>query len=371
MSRPWPVSLAMRESLANARAARWMATLLTVAVAWVSAAAGTAAALDTSRLHDAEQAWIEAGGYAYVVEPGGGSEGPGLSVRACERLNDVRGVEGAFAASVTTRTLEPSTAPGTSATLIEVSTGIYRLLGLTPPASEGVVTTQATTNQTGLLDGEHATFTVTDFSTRDTTGTIPAVLSVTDSPLLGETLAGAYLLPTLTDGDATQCYVTSDATHAETIETYLSTALTTADGSAPIVRPRLSDNTYGLDFSTAYGASLMRWAWAVGALAVFALWAVVRWTRRTQIAVYATFGADARARLVMQVTEWAALSGMGALWGWATGLALSLGFGADVHIALTQVTLQVAALWCAATLGVVALGLAPVGTLLDALKDRS
>lgn len=371
MTHVWPASLAVRESLANARSARWMATLIIVSVAWVSAAAGVAAAVETNRLYDAEQAWIEAGGYAFVVEPGGSDGAPLLSVAACERLNNLDGVLGAFAVSVTEHGLEPTTAPGTRATLIEVSPGIFRTLGLTPPTNAGIIATATTTSDTGLRGGEQASFRTVDFASGGTTNEFDATLSTTDSPLLGENLAGAYLLATLSDGTADQCYVLSDASHADAIKPYVSAALSTEDGTLAIIRPTLLDNTYGLDFSTAYRDSILRWAWAAGAAALFALWAVVRWTRRTQIAIYATFGAHARARLIMQAAEWTVLSVFGLLWGWATGIAVSLGLGTEPRIALTQVTLQVAAMWCAATLGVVALGLAPVGTLLDALKDRS
>jgi len=371
MTRNWPASLAIRESLANARSARWMATLITVAVAWVSTAVGVAAAVETSRLRDAEQAWIGAGGYAFVVEQGGGKDSVPLSVTACERLNAVDGVLGAFAAAVSGQALEPATAPGTHTTLITVSPGIYRMLGLTPPPTAGVITTKATTKTTGLQNGERASFLATDYTSGGVSAQFDATVAVTDSPLLGENLAGAYLLATLTDGGASQCYVASDAAHATAIEPYLSAALTAEDGTPPVVRPQLSANTYGLDFATAYSDSILRWGWAVGGAALLALWAVVRWNRRTQIAVYATFGAHARARLLMQVTEWTVLSGIGALWGWASGIALAIGLGTDPSIALTQVSLQVVATWCMATLGVVALGLVPVGTLLDALKDRS
>jgi len=371
MTRTWPASLAVRESLANARSARWMATLITVAVAWVSAAVGVAAAVETNRLHDAERAWIEAGGYAFVVEQAGGEDGAPLSVSACERLNDVDGVLAAFAAAVTDQALEPVTAPGTPATLIAVSPGIYRMVGIAPPPTAGVITTEATTHATGLQDGERAWFRATDYAGGGVPTQLDATLALTDSPLLGESLAGAYLLVTLTGGSASQCYVASDAVHAGTIGSYLSAALTAEDGTSPIVRPMLSENTYGLDFATAYSDSTLRWGWAAGGAALLALWAVVRWNRRTQIAVYATFGAHARARLLMQVTEWTVLSGVGALWGWASGIALAIGLGTDPAIALTQVSLQVVATWCMATLGVVALGMVPVGTLLDALKDRS
>jgi hypothetical protein len=65
------------------------------------------------------------------------------------------------------------------------------------------------------------------------------------------------------------------------------------------------------------------------------------------------------------------LSSVGAVWGWATSLAIALGLGANAGTALMQVTGHVVATWAAATLGVLVGALLPVGTLLDALKDRS
>lgn len=116
---------------------------------------------------------------------------------------------------------------------------------------------------------------------------------------------------------------------------------------------------------------MLGWAWAAGAGVLVALWAVVQWTRRSRLAIYATFGAHPRARLTMQSTEWLVLSAVGSAWGWGIATAFAIGLGADARVALVQVTGQVVATWCAASIGAAALGLLPVGSLLDALKDRT
>ena len=61
----------------------------------------------------------------------------------------------------------------------------------------------------------------------------------------------------------------------------------------------------------------------------------------------------------------------GATWGWGIATSLAIGLGADPGISLTQITLQIIATWCAVSIAIVAIALIPVGTLLDALKDRS
>ena len=132
MTHAWPARLARREGLANARSAGWLATLLTVAVAWISTVAGTASALDASRLRDAEQAWIDAGGYTYVIEAAGEDSRP-LSASACEALNVVTGVNGAFATTLSNVTMRPASAPGNETTMMSVSPGIYRFLSLPAP----------------------------------------------------------------------------------------------------------------------------------------------------------------------------------------------------------------------------------------------
>jgi len=179
------------------------------------------------------------------------------------------------------------------------------------------------------------------------------------------------MLPDLQAGGASSCYVTSDAAHLSAVQAYLPEALAADDGTPAVVRPRLFDTAYDLDFSTAFSGRPLTWAWAASAMFLTVLWAAVSWTRRSRLAVYATFGAHPRARLVLQLTEWIVLSSVAAAWGWASAVSLGIGLGADPATVAVHVTGHAVATWASATVGVIAVGMLPVGTLLDALKDRS
>jgi len=369
-ARPWPLSLAAREGLLNAVAGRWLPALMILATAVVTAGAGLSNAFDVSRLASAEADWIDAGGYTYVVEPGGNGDSATVDVSSCERLRDVEGINGAFALTVTDETAWPSNAPGTSSTFAQASLGVYDFFGLAAPHTAGVIVTPSVAESTGLADGE-----LTDMSVSRHDGSIvrrEARVEVValDTQSLPEALAGTYLSTELVGGEAQQCYVETDAAHDDAVRGYLAAALASGDEPAN-VRPRLSKNTYGVDFATAYDTRPLGWAWVAGAVFLAALWAIVRWTRRSRLAIYATFGADARARLVMQMSEWTALTGLGAIWGWAIGVCFALAMGSDAQIAVTQVSGQAAASWCLASVVATLIALAPVGTLIDALKDRT
>lgn len=371
MTRPWPTALAVREGLIAAVSAGWLSVVVIAASTLVMAGIGLANALDVSRLAAAEREWIEAGGYAYVVEPGSTEPDASLTVASCERLAEVDGIAGSFAISVTDRAASVSSAPGTRATWVQVSPGIFQFFSLAPPQGTSVIATPGIVADTALTDGERTVMTVMSYDGTGTLEIAPVSVTTLESPLLSETIAGAYLAPELVDGQAQQCHVSTEAAHADTMAAYLAAALSSDRTTPAIVRPRLPENTYGLDFATVYDDRILGWAWAAGASVLAALWAVVQFTRRTRLAIYATFGAHAKARLTMQLTEWAAMTSVGALWGWAISLALALGLGADTSIALTQATWQILAAWCTATLAAILIGLIPVGTLLNALKDRT
>jgi ABC-type lipoprotein release transport system permease subunit len=100
------------------------------------------------------------------------------------------------------------------------------------------------------------------------------------------------------------------------------------------------------------------------------LWGLVQWFRRSQVAIYATFGARPRARLVMQATEWSVLAAIGGIWGWALGVLASIAYGARAAQAFSAVTFHTGLTLLGASIIVVLLGLRPTGTLLNALKDR-
>lgn len=370
MTAPWPTRLAMREGLASALSSWGQSIMVIAATTYLMVGIGLANALDVSALAAAEREWIDAGGYAFIVEPAS-ADGGALSVGACEQLSAVDGIVGSFAVSISDRAAYPSSAPGTQATWVQVSPGIYQFFGLSAQSSADVIVTAGIVDDIGLTDGEYTVMTVTSYDGTGTVRSAPVSVTTVDSPVLGDAIAGAYLSPELVSGDAQQCYVLTDAPHVDTIGAYLAAALATGSTAPAVVQPRLSANTYGLDFATVYGERVLGWAWTAGSLALVALWGALQFGRRTRMAIYATFGAHSRARLTMQLTEWVTLTGIGVVWGWAIGVTLAIGLGADIRIALAQVTMQIVAAWGAASIGAVLWGLSPVGTLLDALKDRN
>lgn len=368
--RVWPTRLAVAEGLADARTGRWVSVLLVLAVAWVAGGVGLANALEVSRLVVAEREWIAAGAHTVVVEPGPGTDTV-IDAATCDRLTTVAGITASFAVLRTSDAATPDGAPGNRATIAHVTPGIFGILAVRAPADAAVLAAPATLAPLGLAEGDLTTLGVAVFDGTGGTerGTVRVV--VADSPVLGADLTGAWILPDLLEGEASSCYVTADAAHLDGVRRYLPEALASDDGTPATVRPRLADPQHGLDFSSVHAARPLGWAWAAGGVFLTALWAVVRWTRRSRLAVYATFGAHRQALLTLQLTEWVSLSSVGAVWGWATSLAIALGLDANARAALMQVTGHVVATWAAATLGVLVGGLLPVGTLLDALKDRS
>ncbi len=370
-ARVWPIALSVREGLAGARAGRWLSLGIIASVAWLTAGIGIANALDVQKLVTAERSWIDAGGYTFVVEPSQSNEGSGtLDAATCDGLSSIDGIDGSFAIAFTSATMEPASAPGTAATVFAVSPGIYAFLSVRPVEGAVVILAQGVNNRTGLVDGERTFITSKPYDD----STVPERAYVTvltaDTVVLGEQHQGTYLVPSLLPLGANACYVRTDAAHADVVEGYLASALGRSSNPA-VVRPRLSANTYGVDFATVYQDRVLRWSWLAGGLVLAAIWAIVQWMRRTRMAIYTTFGAPPRARLAMQFTEWVVLGGIGAAWGWGIGMAFSLGLGVEPAIALGQVTGQILALWFVTSLGALLVGLLPVGTLLDALKDRT
>ena len=369
--RVWPARLALREGVRGALARPLASTIIVGATAWLLGAIAIADAAEVDRLADAEAAWIAAGGYGFVVEPGVGGEGEGLSVVACERLNSVTGIRSAYAVAAVGKAASPVTAPGTTNSVVSVSPGVFHALHLSAPATATVLVTAETTKLTALQGEEATQLVIAPFGDRPTGDPVAVTVVAIDSNAVPSTLVGGYVAPDLVAGSADQCIVTTDAAHVSAVAEVLGTMLATGPSTPAITRPRLSANTFGVDFSTAYASRALRWAWVAAAIALSTLWAIVHISRRSRMAIYATFGAGAIARLLIQVSEWLVLSGAGAIWGWASALAFAYGVGIDPHIAFVEVTGQVLAAWCAAGLFACGLGIVPIPSLLDALKDRS
>ena len=368
MTRVWPPALAIREGLATTLASSWQGAIRVATTAGVVITAGLGNAIDVAALASSEKRWIDDGGYVLVVEPGPDQMG-GIAASACDRLTSIDGIDGAFAVSTTDLVATASSAPGSRASLTRVSPGIYGFFNIEAAEGARIIATPGVVGQTGLTTGESSQITAAALDGSLTLEAAMVRVTVVDSPVLAEGIAGAYLSADLLQGDANQCYVRTGAAHHETLRGYLETSLG-GDGPA-LVRPRLSTDTHGVNFETAYADRPLRWAWLAGALVLTAIWGIVGHTRRTHAAIYATFGVHAKARLVMNMTEWLAVSGVGTVWGWSIALTFSIGQGVDPGTALPQVTFQALALWCCFGIGATLISLWPVGTLLDALKERA
>lgn len=365
----WPDRLAVSEGMANARTGRWTSVLLVLATAWVVASASAANALEVGRLVAVEREWVTAGGRMFVVEPSDGSE-PGIDVTLCDRLVDIDGITGSFATLTTGSAAAPRSAPGHRATVVLVSPGVHGFFEVTPARGPGVLATSAMVAPAGLRDGEVVMLDVVGFAGASATATTTAALQVLDSPALATDLAGAWLVPELLTGAATSCYVATDAAHLDAVHAHLGQLLAAPDGTPAVVRPRLAGSAYGLELAGAYDERPLRGASVAGGLVLAVLWVIVRWNRRGQWAVYATFGGHRRALLLIQLTEWVVLATIGGAWGWATATALGVGREVDLPVVLIQTTAHATIAWTSATLGALAAGMLPIGTLLDTLKDR-
>lgn len=370
MSERWPSSLAISEGFANVKAGRRLSTIIVAAVALVTGGVGLANVLDVSVLVNAERAWIDKGAYVFVVEPNPSQAFSAIDVATCDRMAQVEGIDASFAVRVTASVAQPAHAPGTHATLARTSAGIYEFLSVSPPIGSGMLVSDGIAAQTGLVDGETTTFAIQSLELA-TSEEVTATVRLIDAAVLAESLDGTYLFPSDLTGESSQCYVRTDAAHADDVRDYLAVTLTPDQGAPAIVRPRLNESANGLDFSTAFNQRALTWGWAAGAAILILLWTLTQWTRRTRDAIYATFGAHARARLIIRMTEWFTLSTVGLGWGWAIATAFAIGLGADIQVTLVQATGQAVATWTVASLGAVGVALIPVGTLLDTLKDRT
>lgn len=367
----WPLRLAVAEGVANARSGRWTSVVLLLATAWVVAGVGVSSAVEVGNLVRAEQEWIDAGGYTLVVEPGRQDGTEGIDVLGCSDLADVEGVRGSFAVRTTLSALEPVGVPGNRRTLIEVSPGIHDFFDIAAPTGSAVLATAETVDPLGLADGDRVVLHETSFDGTRSAASAEAQVQVITGPALGADLAGAWLVPGLSTGEATQCYVSSDAAHIDAIRVYASEVLASSDGAPALVRPRLSESSYGIDFSSVYAQRPLIWSPVAGGAILAVLWGLLRWTRRARMAIYATFGAHRRALVVVQVAEWTVLSSVATAWGWAIALTCAVAFAPDLSTTVLQVTGNAVLTWVVASLGAVVVGLLPVGTLLDALKDRT
>jgi len=368
--RIWPLSLAAREGVATARTGRWTSLLMVLAVTWIVAAPGAADAIAVSRLMDDEQAWIDAGGYVFVVTGSreDNAQNP-IPAPACEALASVDGIGAAFALQRSDATGTLSYIPGGRVSLYDVSAGALDFLGAAPAEGGVLLATAGFVDRTGAADGD-----VVTIVRRGATNTVPVTsdpltLRAVDTSVLGDEFDGALLVPAHLTGDADACYVRTDAAHVSAVEASLPTLLA-YEGKSAIPNPRLFESDFTVDYTHAYQERPLRWVWVPAAALLGLLWAMLQWFRRSHVAIYATFGMKPAARLVMQLGEWGVLAGFGAVWGWGLGVVGALALGAHAAQAVELVTFHGVLTVIGATVVVVLLGLRPAGTLLNALKDR-
>ncbi|WP_062079211.1 hypothetical protein [Demequina globuliformis] len=368
--RTWPLSLAAREGLATARTGRWTSAIVIVATAWLIAAPAIADALGVTRLMEAEQDWIDAGGHVYVVTGAtvDGDQFP-IPTSTCESLAGYDGVEASFALERSGATGALTSVPGGRASVYSVTSGALPFLGIEGDPRGVAILSSGFSERTGVLGGEtiEVVRQASDSEPAARTGLVAS--RVADTAPMGDEYDGALLVPSLLGATADACYVATDAARHDAVAEILPGALA-HEGRAAVVADRLYSNEFTVDYTTAYEDRPLRWLWIASALALGLMWALVQWFRRSHTAIYATFGVHAPARLTMQVSEWALLVAAGAAGGWAIGITGALAFGARTAPTLTIVSTHTALTLIGATLIVIAVALTPTGTLLNALKDR-
>jgi len=360
----WPLRLSVREGVATARTGRWTSLLVIVAVS-LAVATGAADAVGVSRLVDEERAWVAAGGHVLVVTGSASAEErAAVPAARCEQLTSLDGVEAAFALRHATSTAALAHTPGGRVSLYEVSPGVMQFLGL-EPALEGVIVASATfAERSAVRDGETSRLLLEG---RDDVG--PVVVRTADTTPLGDHLDGALLAPTLLTGAADLCFVRADAARHGSVRAALP-ALLAADGAPAAIDERLAERRFTADLAQRFEDRPLRWLWVACAVLLGLLWAMLQWSRRSHTAIYSTFGMPTASRLVMQVTEWGVLAGLGGLVGAGTGTVWALALGAAPGQTVVTVTLHATLTLLAATVLVTLLGLRPAGDLLATLKDR-
>lgn len=368
--RVWPLGLSAREGVATARTGRWTSLLVVIAVAWIVAAPGIADAVDVTRTIKAEQAWIDAGGYVFVVT-GARSDGGSAPIpaRICDGLAHADGITASFALQRTDASGSVAHIPGGRVSIYTVSSGAQTFLGATPAAGGVVMVTPGFHERTGVSDGDQVRVTRRASSGSPAAQSDPLTVREVDTQIIGEEFDGALLMPARLPDTASACYVSTDAGHYDAVASALPAYLA-HEGELAIANPRLFESDFTVDYTTAHQDRPLRWVWVPAAALLGLLWAMMQWFRRSQVAIYATFGMRTPSRVVMQTAEWAVLAGAGAAFGWAIGVTGALAMGARTAQAMSLVTTHAALTLIVASVLVVIIALRPTGTLLNALKDR-
>jgi hypothetical protein len=368
--RSWPLLLSAREGVDTARAGRWTSMLIMAAAAWLVGAPGAADALDTAHLVAGERDWIDDGAYVFVVTGFNSKDAQNpIPSGACDRLAQSDGIEASFAASHSPATFAFSQSPSGRITLVDVTPGAAAYLGTSLDAHGVALVTEGLAKRSGVADGEPVVV-----QRRGGPGAAAATsdvlrVRVVSSRQLGAEYDGTLLMPGLAGDRAETCFVRTDAAHVKAVESLLPAALAW-DGKPAIPNPLLFQGKHTVDYTHAFEDRSLRWVWVATGALLGLLWAMIQWFRRSQIAIYTTFGMRAASRLVMQVAEWGVLGAIGAAWGWALGVVGAIALGARAEQAFAQVTWHALLTMLVATALVVLLGMRPTGTLLNELKDH-
>jgi len=256
--------------------------------------------------------------------------------------------------------------------LYEVTPGVFAFLDMEPAPGGSVLATRGFAERTGVVGGERVRVTRRAAPESDPATSDPLAVTVVDSSVLGDEYEGSLLLPyspSPSDPTADLCFVRTDTAHYVAVASALGVWLE-YEGKPAIANPRLFSGDFTVDYTHAYEDRPLRWVWVPTAALLALLWGMIQWFRRGQVAIYATFGARPRSRVVMQATEWGVLASVGAAWGWSLGVLAAVAFGSRAAQAVQSVSFHAGLALVGASAAVVLIGLRPTGTLLNALKDR-
>ena len=195
--------------------------------------------------------------------------------------------------------------------------------------------------------------------------------TVADLGILGDVWSSGLIIPVAAAGQGDVCFLRADPGAREALRATLPALLATPNSTSPtVVADRLSASRFTQDFVRDYRQRPQRSvAWPAGAV-IGLVWLLLRWTRRSHDALYATLGATASRRAAIHLSEWLtslAVSAVVALVaaGWFALMVGTPGWVAWPHLARSVVV-------AAATATVVVLGweLVPLRSPLASLRDR-
>lgn len=364
----WSLQVCATEGWRAALSGRFASALLIAAVAWLCAVPGAMDALTVGQLVEREEAWIARGGYTFVVTGADREAGATVPVASCHRLADSLAVESSVAVS---RSSDPLVIGGVSsrrASVTSVSPGIAAFLGVGHDFHGGALITTGLAERAGLSSDTVLRLAHHEAGSGADEGSVTPI-EVVSADLLGAEFDGSVLLPDLLSGLAEACYVATSAAYVDGVRRALPSLLQ-HDGIPAVVAPRLISGEFTIDYLWEFEHRSTRWAWLVSGSVVGVLWALTRWFRRAQYAVYVTFGMRGRWRLMMEMTEWSVVVLVGVGWGWSLGVVGAIAAGAPPVISAWYVAVHSGLTLTMSAVLALVLGVRSGGDLLASLKDR-